>query len=325
MIIFQNLKTLIGFSLLAAATISSPIVAQTSTIEVGTASLPAQTTVTSTTPSIFTRISFTAPFAAGVVPNVFPMTPEFGTGAADDPCTIRIRNVDNLGFDAVCLEPLNEDRNNPAATFNYIAITDGTLNVPIVGSADTVGFESRCTAVTNQQYGNNGCCCTGTRNFASQAFLSPAFATPPALLTQIKTTNNIIPGCAGLPTGEPETLDTSIQANSLATTGFNWALERMEAGNGAIASGETICYLAVERDGCKDLDFSSFDAPASVDFAAVHGNNADGHDNGATTGEGAAFPVGCFSSAPITLGNTRSRNGGMLRLASVNTSEAIFT
>ena len=327
----QILKKILGLSLFLASLNSSTILAQTSTFEVGTASLSAQTGVTATTASVFTRVNFSAPFAIGTVPNVFPMTPEFGTGAADSPCTIRIRNINNTGFDAVCLEPVNEVRDSPAVNFNYVAMLPGTLNIPVVGSADTVRFESRCSVVSNQVFGPNCNNCTlapgGVQSYATQAFLAPAFATPPAVLTQISTTNNVIPTGPGLPVGEPETLEAAVRTNSLNTTGFQWALDRMEAGNGLLATSETMCYLAVARNNCVELDFSSINGPASVDFSAIYGGNVDGHNDGASSGEGASFPA-CFTSQPLALGNARSRrgnNGGMLRLASVNTAEAIFT
>jgi len=260
--------------------------ASTISFAVGSAALPATTTATTTTLSPFTTINFSAPFAAGVTPNVFPMTPEFGAGAADDPCTIRIRNVTNTGFEAACLEPLNEDRDTPAVSFNYVAMINGTLNIPIVGSTDTVRFESQCSLVNSQVFGPNCDDCTlapgQSQGFTSQAFLTPAFDNPPALLTQISSTNNTFSGGPGVPGGEPNFLEAAVQTDSLNTTGFNWTLDRLEAGVGNLNNDETICYLAVERDGCQELDFSSINGPASVDFTAVFGGNVDGHDNGAT-------------------------------------------
>ena len=328
------LKALLYASAVATGFASQLSSAQTaSQFEVGTATLPITITATATTLSPFTSIAFATPFAAGTTPNVFPMTPEFGAGVDDDPCIIRIRNVTNTGFDAACLEPINEDRNGPAVNFDYVAMINGTLNVPIVGSADTVRFESRCSSVSTQFYGNNCDDCGGeTRSYTTQSFLSPAFTNPPALLTQISTTNNLIDG-TGNPIGEPEFLDVTIESNTLTGTNFNWTLERMEAGNGTLgtvgtSTNETVCYLAVEQDGCQELDFSSFGGPASVDFAAVSGDNVDGHDNGATTGEGVTFPMGCFSNTPVVLGGKVARNGadgGFLRLVSQNSTEAIFT
>jgi len=318
-------------AILAAPLIGTTALAQVGSFEVGTASLPATTTATPATLSPFTRIDFGVPFAAGTVPNVFPMTPEFGAGADNDPCTIRIRNISNTGFDAACLEPINEDRDSPAVNFNYVAMINGTLNVPVANSTETVRFESQCSFVTNQQFGPNCDNCDlspgQSQSFATRNFLA-AFDNPPALLTQITSTNNTIQGGANLPAGEPEFLEASVQTNSLSANGFRWALDRMEAGNGTLNNGETICYLAVERDGCQELDFSSLNGPDSVDFTAVFGGNVDGHDNGATAGEGATFPAGCFSNTPVTIGNSRSRrgnNGGFLRLVSENSAAVIFT
>ena len=128
--------------------------------EVGTAVIPATTTPNNTTATPFTRVTFTTPFEIDTTPNVFPMTPEFGTGAANDPCTIRIRNIDHTGFDATCLEPLNEDRDSPGFSFDYIAMLKGEVEIPIVNSTDTVRFESGCADVSSQQFGPNCANCT---------------------------------------------------------------------------------------------------------------------------------------------------------------------
>jgi hypothetical protein len=306
---------------------SAPSSAQSpATFLVATASLLADTPATPETASTFQRIDFDRAFASGTTPNVFVMTPEFST----DPCLIRINNIDNTGFDAACIEPINEDNAVPAVSFDYIAIIDGTLNVPIAGSMDTVRFESQCAPVDTQEFGPNcaNCLLGGkVKGYTPQSFLT-AFENPPALLTQISSTINTYVGATGIPAGEPEFLEAAVETNSLTAADFDWTLDRMEAGNGTISSAETLCYLAVERDGCQDLDFSTLDGPASVTFAAVHGGNVDGRNNGATSGEGATFPAACFSSVPVTIGSSRSRrgnNGGFLRHVSQTTAEVIYT
>ena len=129
--------------MLAAYLHSSGLLAQTySAFKVTTTSLPAQTSIIMTSASVVTGITFAKEFATGKVPNVFPMTPEFGTGAADSPCAIRIRDNDNVVFDAVCLEAVHEVRDSPAVNFNDIAKQSGTLNIPIVASVTTVRLES---------------------------------------------------------------------------------------------------------------------------------------------------------------------------------------
>lgn len=308
--------------------LSMPFVvnAQTASIIVQTASLPAISAPSATTATPFTRINFATPFAAGTTPNIFPMTPEFGAGTADDPCVIRIRNIDNTGFDAVCLEPINEDRAAPAVSFDYIAIQNGTTSVPLVGGG-TAQFQSSCSSVDEQIFGPrcDNCALAMGQSQGSQAItFSPAFTNPPALLTHIASTNNTF----STPVGEPETLVAAVISNSLSATGFRTSLDRMEAGNGTITSAEDICYLAVERNGCQELNLSTLGGPSSVVFNATFGGNVDGHSDGASTGEGATFAASCFSSTPVVLGGHRSRNGnngGWLRLVSQNSSEAIFT
>jgi len=282
--------------------------AQSASIAVETAALPAIAAPGAGAVSTFTRITFTTPFANGSTPNVFPMTPEFGAGGDDDPCTIRIRNIDNLGFDAACLEAINEDRGAPAVSFDYIAINDGVTAVPLVGGG-TTQFESACSDVDNQVFGPNCSNCAlasgQTQGYQTVNFTS-AFATPPALLTQIASTNNILAS----PAGEPESLVAAVQTNTLSTTGFNVSLDRMEAGNGVISNPEQVCHLAVARNGCQELDLSTLGGPPSVFFNAVHGGNVDGHSNGATTGEGASFAAGCFTATPVVnLAVKRGLNG----------------
>ena len=71
-------------------------VAQTRTVEVGSGLINAYVTNPANTFELsqYTRITFEIPFNS--TPNVFTMTPEFA--GADDPCTIRIRNVSNLSL-----------------------------------------------------------------------------------------------------------------------------------------------------------------------------------------------------------------------------------
>jgi len=56
-----------------------------STIELANATLPAHPATPAGSPTPFTTINFLSPFASP--PNVFALTPEFGAGADDDPCT----------------------------------------------------------------------------------------------------------------------------------------------------------------------------------------------------------------------------------------------
>ncbi len=301
-----------------------------STIEVGEATLPAFTTASATTLTPFTRITFDAAFASGVIPNVFPMTPEFGAGADDDPCLIRIRNVDNTGFDAVCFESRDEDRNSPGTTFEYIAIVPGTTDIPTT-SGGNVRFESQCVFLNRQTSPAPNCnnCDTSSGIAVGNQRVNfvNTFNNIPALLTHLTTTNNTLSGSSTTPGGEPEFLESA--TTSLDITGFNAGIDRLEAGNGVLNNGETMCYLAVERSGCQTLDLTGLnDNIASVNFDAVFGENVDGHDNGATSGEGASFSDQCFTSTPVGVADMRTRrgnNGGFVRRASINANEIILT
>ncbi len=302
---------------------------QFSTIEVGEATLPAAAAPASFAQTPFTRINFAAPFAPGVTPNVFTMTPEFGAGADDDPCLIRIRNISNTGFDATCLEPRNEDRATPGTTFEYIAILNGTVDIPTSGGGN-VRFESQCPFVNRQVSGPACSNCVNTpgipTGYQRINFINN-FNAAPALLTELVTTNNTLQGGAGVPGGEPEFLGAAVR--NLNANRFDVSVDRLEAGNGSLFSGESICYLAVERQGCQTLDLSGISGSIStVNFEAVFGGNVDGHDNGNTSGEGASFESGCFVSTPVGVADMRTRNGnngGFIRRANINASEVILT
>jgi len=295
----------------------APGYATTAVFEVGEGTLPATPAPGAGNPTVFTTINFKSAFAAP--PNVFPVTLE--NGANPDPCVLRIRNVTTTGFDAACLEPINEDRAAGGMVFEYIAVQDGGVTVPLASGVGSVDFVSGCTDITNQTYGPNCVNCSGPISFTPVTFPS-AFGATPALLTHVQTTNNIV-------SSDPIFIDAAVATGSLSSTGFNLALDQMEAGTGPIADAETVCYLAAERNGCQDLDFSSFEGPASVMFQAQNGaRDIDGHDNGCTSGEGVDFAAGCFTSTPIAVAKQITRagnNGGWVRRCSVNTSEVILT
>jgi len=312
----KNFAT-ISLVVILAALSSRIAVAQTAVIEVGDAMLPATAAPGAGNPTPFTTIFFDATFASP--PNVFAMTIEDGANA--DPCTIRIRNVTATSFDAACLEPINEDRAAGGMVFEYIAIQDGGVNVPLASGVGDVEFVSSCVSITNQQYGNNCVGCAGARSYAGVAF-PPGFTSAPALLTQVQTTNNSA-------SGDPIFIDVAVETNSLSAAGFDVALEQLEAGVGAVTNNEEICYLAVERNGCQELDFSSFGGPASMQFQAQTGaNDIDGHDNGCTAGEGVDFAAGCFTDTPIAVAKQITRNGGdggIIRRCNVTNAEIILT
>ncbi len=310
------------FALIVLFLFSAQAVFASNTFELATASLPAHPApANAATPTPFTTINFVTPFDAP--PNVFTLTPEFGAGADDDPCTIRIRNITTTGFEATCLEPINEDRASPGLLFDYLAVADGGVTVPLDDGTGDVEFRSACVDTNEQVFGPNCDNCSGAQAFVPVGFGAPAFNNTPALLTQIQTTENLI-------NGEPIFIEAAVQSGSLSTTGFNVSLDQLEAGVGPIANDESICYLAVEQDGCQELDLSSLGGPTSpITFnAVVSGNVIDGHDNGCTSGEGASFAAGCFTQTPVALASQNTRNGnngGILRSCSVNANEIVLT
>ncbi len=312
---------LIGWSVLSI----DQALAQQQSIKVGQATLTAYSTATTTTLTPFQDITFASPFPSGTTPNVFAMTPEFGSnasgGTGDDPCTIRIHSVTNVGFKAACLEPRNENRNSSSVTFDYIAIKDGQTDIPTTTPGESVTFSSQCEVVDHQRFGGTCSDCSllpgQTNSFQTVPFPAASgggalFTSAPVLLTQISSINNTLIASTDVPpthpTGEPEFVDVS--TNAITATGFDVAIARMEAGNGSISDDETICYLAVEAGSCKTLDLSSINGSSTtINFQAVIGGDVTrGHDNAPVVG--ASFETDCFTSTPVAVASMRRRNGG---------------
>ena len=320
LIINQGAKVSFRLWFFILACLHSPIsTAQLlASFEIGEATIPAYTT-TATEATPFTTITFDGEFASP--PNVFALTPQFDA----DPCIIRIDNVTTTGFDVTCHEPLSEDRNSSGTVFEYLAIADGGLTIPLSGGG-SIEFESECQTISTQQYAPVRCTnCAGPLSYTPITF-NTAFSTAPAVIAQIQTVNNLNRD-ASAPTNEPEFLSTAIgddPSSSITASGFNLSLERLEAGTGGVlASGETICYLAIETSAsCQSLDFSSLGGPTTpVMFQALIGaQNVEGQN---TAGVTTNFANGCFTSAPLTFASQITHNGpqgSFLRRISTTTS-----
>ncbi|MEO0367392.1 MAG: C25 family cysteine peptidase [Pseudomonadota bacterium] len=272
-------------------------------------------------PSEYHRVDFSAPFDAGTTPNVFVLTTDEGGQS----CGLRIRAVTNTGFEVTCLESLTLDRFHVSMTFDYIAIQDGGVTVPLNGGG-SAEFISECVEVDAQQYHDDGCDgCSGPLSYDPVVFPTPnSLSGTPALLTQIQTTNN-------LNDQEALVLDVAVETGSLDSIGFNVAIEQSEAGIGELNTTETVCYLAANQAGCQDLDLSSLaeGGPSSVSFQAINTpETLDGWDNGCDAGEGATFAPGCFSNTPIVAADKITRrgvDGGWVRRCFINSDEVRLT
>ncbi len=339
-----------GLAIFAAGT-TFPAAAQVySTIEVGQATLSAYTTPAATTLTPFETISFKAPFPPGTTPNVFVMTPEFGSdgmgGTGDDPCHIRIKNVTNTGFDAVCIEPYNENRDSISVAFDYVAIEDGIVTIPTTTMGSSVTFESKCLSLDpdlHQEFQNTNCdyCglaagppaqVQGYRTISFDTAFPAAPASPPALLTQLKTVANvvtdpfIVAGDPVAPIGEPEFI--AVAARNVTNNGFEATIERLEAASRDVGGGDTFltaeeefCYLAVEQNGCQTLDLSGIGGSVgTVVFQAVRSARViEGHD----TAFGASFAASCFSGTPVAVASLNSRfgdDGGVIRRVGITSA-----
>lgn len=250
---------------------------------------------------------------ADVTPLVFVLP----TTQGSQPCSFQLNNITQTSFDIACVEPPGENGPHIAMTLHYIAIEAGVHTVPatIGGSSTNVVFAAGSTATTAVQHNcASGCGSTGSTSIS----FGTTFSNPPALLLQVQTDNSESgspPGGVSQPFLTEAILENGSGNPDITTTGANIALERSEVNLGTVSS-ETIGWLAVDETlsggsaACATLDFSSFGGPSSVAFQAViTGEVIDGWDDGCSTGEGASFVTGCFSSAPIVGATKRGRNG----------------
>jgi len=313
-----SIKSLLLISL--SLTSTNAFAQVNATIEVGDGVINTYTTQTFNQ-SVFTRINFDGQFASP--PNVFTMTPEFP--GADDPCTVRIRNISTTGFDATCLEPLSSDRNSPDIPFEYIAVQNGGVTVPSSDGLSSTRFVSSCQFVTAQQ----------GRGINASFFdfnFNTTFNSPPAVIAQVQSTINTVQGSATTPGGEPAFIDVAVE--NVTTTDVDIAIELGETSTNNLSNGEIICVLAVERTvdngaaACTSLDFSSLGGPATpVTFQALtSGAIIQGHDN--MPCDSVSFANNCgFTSPPTVLAKQNTRNGpdgGFLRRCDTSTGAATF-
>jgi len=229
--------------------------AQTTEFEFGQGQVDAYTTVPSGvnpdpfannivpgTRTPFTRITFDTPFAN--TPNVFTMTPEFA--GADDPCTLRIENVNTTGFDVTCLEPLNEDRASPNIPFEYIAVQGNgdnpvMIDVPLADGSGDATFITNCQFIQPGEFSFN----QPIRFNSFNPNIPPPFSSPPAVITQVQTTFAQVP--FPNPQGEPIFLD--VRVLDVTSSDIDVRLETAESSTQGFFTGERVCYLAVESNG----------------------------------------------------------------------------
>ena len=314
-------KTFIAVSLFIFVVFSA--YANPNTFEVREVTIPTQNAATG-----MITINFDAPF--DVIPLVFSLATTRGA----NPCAARISNVTLTSFDVACVESSN-DGPHAGMDIQYLAIAPGVHPIP-TSTGGVITFEAGSIDTVTQQHNYD---CTGAdadvdiaTDCVNEGFdtITPvtSFATTPTILGQVQTLNSETASPPGTNSEPFLTTAFDIDEGNLST--FGLALERSEDFDGAITTNESIAWLAVEQNtGCATLDFSSRGGPSAVNFESiVTGEVIDGWSDGVTTGEGASFTAGCFTTAPVVLANKRSRNeedGGWLRQSVINTTEIRLT
>jgi len=281
--------------------------AQAWKMEAGTLDLPQTTNIN----GLFT-FSFKQTYATA--PIVVALPTEDGPNAS----ALRIANVTTSGFQMAQVEPFSEDGPHTNMTVSYVAVEPGAHALPD-GTRLEAGLLSSRPANGNDfvQFNGGGTTAWGRHTFAT------AFTGQPAVLGDIQTLNN---ETNAIPDQSSNPWLTTV-FNSVASTGFEYALERSELYDRRPSSGvyefdplpsaEDIGYIAVEN-----TSGSAFRTVGNVNvaFEARNLTNAVvGWDDGCRS---VSFSSS-FSSAPVALASKISRreaDGGWLRQCSVSSA-----
>ena len=268
-------------------------------LESGAVTLPGTSSGSTTFVSVPFRQTYDAP------PLVFVIASEQGS----QPSTVRIRNVTTAGFQVVQVEPPGMDGPHIAMTVHYLAVDPGVHVLP-----DGTSVEAGSVATTTVQHGAGVAGAEGwdTLNFGA------SFGTTPALLAQIQDMANE----TGSPPGAPSIPWLTTAVRNVTTTGAELAIERSEVDDGAVASPETIGYLAIEGGSLGGfLD----NGGVSVAYEAiVSGAVLDGWSDGCDT---VAFAAS-YSAARLVMATKSTHNdddGGWLRRCSLSASSVGLT
>lgn len=225
-------------------------------------------------------------------------------------CIIRMQNIDQDGFEALCAEDSSYDGEHTNVPFQYIAVREGVQTIPSnAGALADVTFEVGCVDTTAVQHN----CTSGCPTESSVPITFSNTLTNPVVLTSIQTSNN---QTLGAPPTNPIEPMLSPVVDNLNGTGFDLALDFNKEDNIASINPERVCWLAVEQVSRCDiagvdqtLDFSAIGGPQSVAFESiVTPNTVDGWDQGCNAGEGATFTPTCFANTPVAVASLRSRN-----------------
>lgn len=249
-------------------------------------------------PGVATTISFEQVYPSA--PAVFVL----GDDNNPEPSAVRIRNVNEQGFEVVPVEPPLRSSYSPTGdqptTIHYLAATYGQHQFP-----DGTRLEVGQIPLQAYQARNISGSSWSRLNFLT------AFGATPAFISHIQTMANE----TSAPGGRSEPWLTMAH-DSLGASGVDLALERAETLSGTVSSPETVAYLAAEAGvigAFVDNDGQTITAEAQVTADRIGGTvNCD------TVSFLQSYP-----SPPRVIGSQVTRDGGdggWLRRCSVSTS-----
>lgn len=235
-----------------------------------------------------------------------PLVFALPTNEGGDPSTIRIRNVSTTGFEILQIEPSANDGPHVQMTTAYLAIEAGDHVFP--DGTQIAAFTHTTSSFANRYI---------STTWDSVAYPS-AFATTPAVLGSIQTTNN--ESLTPPSTSSAPFMDVGIRnpgSGSMQVT-----LERMESTAGSIVTSERIALLAI--DNFANVSFVDTFGSSVVLQSLATPRNIRGWDDGCYANT-YAVP---FSTTPLAVASANSRfgnNGGWVRRCSASAASLGLT
>ena len=231
-----------------------------------------------------------------------------GPSTGGQPFTIRIQNVTTTGFEAQTVEA--EGTSGPthyAVDMTYIAMEEGIHGLPD-GSVIVVGT----TPTTAEQYApNHGL----TGSWESVSF-GVAFASAPAILTQVQTAVNE----TGAVPSDWSTPFYTVAVENASTTGFDTALERSEATSGTTVLDEDIGWIAITANTDGSLTATDGSTVLWESLLVSAATSAIGKDDGCTT-ETLNAPFLSAAPAVVSMNSRNESDGGWGIVCSLTTTD----
>ena len=221
-----------------------------------------------------------------------------------DPSALRVSNVSTLGFDVVQVEPTGNDGPHLDMPVSYLVVQPGSHVLP-----DGTRVSAGVLTTTAVQHGSG---VTGAESWARVTF-ADRFDAAPVFVAALQSINNE----SNSPPGAPSQPWLTVAVQNAARDGADVALERSEAGPGAVVTPEAIGWIAIDADVTGTLIDN---AGASVAYEA---QKTDARFRGWTDGCTTIDFLNNYATAPRAVATKRTRfedDGGWLRNCSVNAS-----